>query len=55
MGQGYKDRLRAPLNSPEFRGARARRYERAYAKLLEQSSGIPHLDPRSNGAMAAGN
>jgi glycosyltransferase involved in cell wall biosynthesis len=30
-------------------------YERAYAKLLEQSSGIPHLDPRSNGAMAAGN
>ncbi len=30
-------------------------YERAYAKLLEQSSGIPHLDPRSNGARAAGN
>jgi predicted acyl esterase len=28
MGEGYRERLRAPLNSPEFRGARERRYER---------------------------
>lgn len=28
MGEGYRERLRAPLNSPEFRGARQRRYER---------------------------
>jgi predicted acyl esterase len=28
MSEGYRERLRAPLNSPEFRGARARRYER---------------------------
>jgi predicted acyl esterase len=28
MGEGFRDRLRAPLNTPEFRGGRPRRYER---------------------------
>jgi predicted acyl esterase len=28
MGEGYRERLRSPLNAPEFRGARTRRYER---------------------------
>jgi predicted acyl esterase len=43
MAMGYKERLRAPLNSPEFRGARARRYERTEVDgmVIERDVRVP--------------
>lgn len=43
MGEGYRERLRAPLNSPEFRGARERRHERIVADgmVIERDLRVP--------------
>ncbi|MBB5987525.1 CocE/NonD family hydrolase [Sphingobium lignivorans] len=42
-GESYRERLRAPLNSPEFRGARARRYERTVESgmVIERDVRVP--------------
>jgi predicted acyl esterase len=43
MGEGHRERLRAPLNSPEFRGARERRYERIVegGMVIERDLRVP--------------
>ena len=43
MSEAYRQRLRAPLNTPEFRGARARRYERIEADgmVIERDVRVP--------------
>ncbi|BAK68159.1 putative hydrolase [Sphingobium sp. SYK-6] len=42
-GESYRERLRASLNSPEFRGARARRYERTVESgmVIERDVRVP--------------
>jgi predicted acyl esterase len=43
METGYRERLRAPLNSPDFRGARPRRYERSVVNgmIVERDVRVP--------------
>jgi len=43
MSETYRERLRAPLNSPEFRGARERRHERVVADgmVIERDLRVP--------------